>query len=236
MKVKSSLLVPAITLALLGSAASATAIKSDKENTDKAKQEQIVYKKSDKMDELLNKALQYASPAVKQEYENNVKTMRSLREKLGKKVEFGKRVKFNKRIEASPEAKVIIQKVKDGNLSKQEAKQQLMKLHGGGKGVRIKISDADKEQVKAIMDKVKAGTITKEQAMKEMEKLPGTKMIQINKEDLAKVKEKQRDWEQQLQEAINKKDQKTIDSIITQLNDKMEQGIQKRQQLLNEAK
>ncbi|MEH7306452.1 hypothetical protein [Neobacillus drentensis] len=234
MKVKSSLLVPAIAFALLGSAASATAIKSDKENTDKAKQEQIVYKKSDKKDELLNKALQYASPAVKQKYENNVKTMRSLREKLGKKVEFGKRVKFNKKIEASPEAKAIIEKVKDGNLSKKEAKQQLMKLHGGR--VRIAISGAGKEQVKAIMDKVKTGTITKEQAMKEMEKLPGAKMIQINKEDLAKVKEKRTNWEQQLQEAINKKDQKTIDSIITQLNDKMEQGIEKMQQLLNEAK
>lgn len=238
MKVKSSLLVPTLVLALIGTASTAAAT-IDKGKVDKAQHEQVGYKKSDNIDELVNQALKYASPSVKEEYQNNLNTIRSLKEQLGKKME--SRQVGEKKIKNDAEMIEIKEKVRAGKLSKAEAEKQLIKLQGGKKAgqrkeaVRIETSDANKEQLKEIEDKIKAGTITKEQALKEFEKIPGVKIVKLNKEEIEKTKvAKQTDFEEQLQVAINMKDQKTIDEIITKFNTKMKYVIEEMQQMLKD--
>ncbi|WP_088043110.1 hypothetical protein [Bacillus sp. EAC] len=237
MKVKSSLLVPAITLALIGTASTAVAT-IDKGKVDKVQHEQVGFKKSDDIDELVNQALKYASPSVKEEYQNNLNSIRSLKEELGKKME--SQQIGEKKIKNEAEMIAIKEKVKAGKLSKAKAKEQLIKIQGGKEtgqhkeAVSIDTSNVNKDQLKEIEDNIKSGKLTKEQALIEFEKLPGIKIVKINKEEIKNAKEaEQTDLEQQLQEAINKKDQKTIEAIITKFNTKMKYVIEEMKLSLN---
>lgn len=76
-------------------------------------------------------------------------------------------------------AQAIIDKVKDGSLTREDAQKQLSELgvdlpfgRGGMHGSPFaNLDDATKEKVQAIMDKVKDGTLTREDAQKQLTEL-----------------------------------------------------------------
>lgn len=109
----------------------------------------------------------------------------------------------------------IHKQVKDGTLSREEAKEQLEALGFNALAVKrpkAAIDEAARQKMTEVRQKVKDGTLTKEQAREELG-IPGIRMIRRN------------NLHSQLTEAVEAKDETKITSILTQMLAEMQKRL-----------